>query len=56
MNAYNAIWILVVVLVVLWLLGFGGVYHWPGPNHTVHVVLVIVLILVIVNMMNRGRP
>jgi hypothetical protein len=47
------LWTLVVVLVVLWLLGFG-VFHVAGS--LIHLLLVIALIIVVVRLATGRRP
>jgi hypothetical protein len=46
--------LLIIILVVLWLLGFFGPTYWPAVPRTgglVHVLLVIALILLIVRLL-----
>lgn len=47
----NTLWIIIVVLVVLWLLGF---FAYPVGGNLIHILLVIALILVIYRLMT-GR-
>ena len=47
------LWTLVVVLVVLWLLGFG-VFHVAGS--LIHLLLVVALIIVVVRLVTGRRP
>ena len=46
------LWTIVVILVILWLLGFG--FHFGG--NLVHLLLVIALIVIIVNLVSGRRP
>ena len=47
------LWTLVVILVVLWILGFG-VFHVAGS--LIHLLLVIALIVVLVRLFTGRRP
>ena len=47
----NLLWTVVVVLFVLWLLGF--VLHFGGG--LIHIVLVVAVILVVYNIVTKGR-
>ena len=47
----NAIWTIIVVLFVLWLLGF--VMHFGG--NLIHIALVIAVILVVYNLVTKGK-
>ena len=47
----NLIWTVIVVLFVLWLLGF--VLHVGGA--LIHLVLVVAVVLVIFNLLTKGR-
>ena len=47
----NLIWTVIVVLFVLWLLGF--VVGFAGP--LIHLVLVVAVILVVFNLLTKGR-
>ena len=47
----NLLWTAIVVLFVLWLLGF--VMHFGGG--LIHIVLVVAVILVVYNLLTKGR-
>jgi len=47
------LWTLIVILVILWILGFG-VFHVAGG--LIHLLLVIALILLIVRLATGRRP
>lgn len=47
----NLLWTIIVVLFVLWLLGFA--VHVGGG--LIHLLLVVALILVVFNLLTRGR-
>ena len=47
----NLIWTVIVVLFVLWLLGF--VMHFGGG--LIHIVLVVAVILVVYNIVTKGK-
>lgn len=53
MSLNNLLWVLVVVLVIAWALGLGGVYRLGGSPHLIHLLLVIVVIAVIFNLLPR---
>jgi hypothetical protein len=49
------LWTIVVILVILWLLGFFGsrvIPSFPKTGNWIHTLLVIVIILVILNLLN----
>ena len=45
------LWTIVVILLILWLLGFG--FHYGGS--LVHLLLVIALIVIVVNLLSGRR-
>ena len=47
----NAIWAVITVLVVLWLLGF--VMHFGG--NLIHIAIVLAVILLVYNLVTRGK-
>jgi uncharacterized membrane protein YtjA (UPF0391 family) len=48
----NLLWILVVILVIAWLLGMGGVFHFAAT--LIWIVLVIAIILAVVAFLTGG--
>ena len=48
----NLLWIIIVVLVILWLLGFVA---FPVGGNLIHILLVIALILLIVRLASGRR-
>ena len=49
------LWTIIVILFILWLLGFFGPRfssRFPNGGNAVHVLIVIVVILVILNLLN----
>lgn len=47
----NALWTVIVILFVLWLLGFA--LHFGGG--LIHIALVVAVILVVYNLVTKGR-
>ena len=45
------LWTIVVILLILWLLGFG--FHFGGS--LVHILLVIALIVIVINLLSGRR-
>jgi hypothetical protein len=51
----NLIWILVAILIVAWLLGLGGVFHFAAS--LIWIILVIAIVFAVVGLLNGGyRP
>lgn len=48
----NLIWILVVILVIAWLLGLGGIFHLAAS--LIWIILVIAVILAVVAFLTGG--
>lgn len=48
----NLLWILVVILVIAWLLGMGGIFHLAAS--IIWIVLVIAIILAVVAFLTGG--
>ena len=48
----NLLWILVVILVIAWLLGLGGVFHLAAS--IIWIVLVIAIVIAIVAFLTGG--
>lgn len=48
----NLLWILVVILIIAWLLGLGGVFHMAAT--LIWIVLVIAVILAVVAFLTGG--
>ena len=55
MDRYSALWLVIAILVICWLLGLGGVYSFGGDRNLIHIILVVVVILVLFNLLSR-RP
>lgn len=49
----NLIWVLVVILVIAWLLGMGGVFHMAVS--LLWIVLVIAIVLAVLGVLTGGR-
>jgi uncharacterized membrane protein YtjA (UPF0391 family) len=48
----NLLWILVVILIIAWLLGLGGVFHMAAT--LIWIVLVIAIVLAVVAFLTGG--
>jgi len=48
----NLLWVLVVILVIAWLLGLGGIFHLAAS--IIWIVLVIAIILAVVAFLTGG--
>lgn len=48
----NLIWVLVVILIIAWLLGLGGVFHAAAT--LVWIILVVAIILAVVAFLTGG--
>jgi uncharacterized membrane protein YtjA (UPF0391 family) len=48
----NLLWVLVVILVIAWLLGLGGVFHLAAT--IIWIVLVIAIILAVIAFLTGG--
>ena len=49
----NLLWIIIVVLVILWLLGFVA---FPVGGNLIHILLVIALAVVLIRIIQGRRP
>lgn len=47
------LWTIIVILVILWLLGFG--FHVGGGSSLIHIVLVVAVIVLIYNLVAGRR-
>ena len=54
----DLLWIVVVILVIAWALGFGGVYHLGGNENLIHILLVVIVVIVVYRLLvnRRGPP
>lgn len=50
------LWLVAVVLIVVWLLGFLGVVDGIGTGGLIHVLLVIAIIIVLYNIISGRNP
>jgi uncharacterized membrane protein YtjA (UPF0391 family) len=48
----NLVWILVVILIIAWLLGLGGIFHLAAT--LIWIVLVIAIVLAVVAFLTGG--
>jgi hypothetical protein len=48
----NLLWVLVVILIIAWLLGLGGVFHFAAS--LIWIILVIAIIIAVVAFLTGG--
>lgn len=52
----NILWLVAVICIILWLLGFMGVGGGIGEGGLIHILLVIAVIVVLYNIISGRRP
>lgn len=52
----NLLWLVAVICIVLWLLGFLGVIQGIGTSSLIHILLVIAIIVVLYNIISGRKP
>lgn len=50
------LWLVAVICIVVWLLGFLGVMPGIGTNSLIHVLLVIAVIVILYNIITGRKP
>lgn len=50
------LWLVAVILIVVWLLGFLGVVDGIGTGSLIHVLLVIAVIVILYNIISGRKP
>ncbi len=50
------LWLVAVICIVVWLLGFLGVVPGIGTNSLIHVLLVIAIIVILYNIISGRKP
>lgn len=50
------LWLVAVICIVVWLLGFLGVVPGMGTNSLIHVLLVIAVIVILYNIITGRKP
>jgi len=50
------LWLVAVVCIIVWLLGFLGVFAGMGTSNLIHILLVIAVISILYNLIAGRRP
>ncbi|MBQ0768312.1 lmo0937 family membrane protein [Bizionia paragorgiae] len=50
------LWLVAVICIIVWLLGFLGVMPGIGTNSLIHVLLVIAVIVILYNIITGRKP
>jgi len=52
----SILWLVAVVAIVVWLLGFLGIVPGIGTNSLIHLLLVIAVIIILYNIISGRKP
>ncbi len=52
----NLLWLVAVICIVIWLLGFLGVVDGLGNNQLIHILLVLAVIAILYNIISGRKP
>ena len=52
----NLLWLVAVICIVVWLLGFLGVVEGLGSNQLIHILLVLAVIAILYNIISGRKP
>ena len=52
----NILWLVAVVSIIIWLLGFLGVVPGLATGNLIHILLVIAIIAILYNLISGRRP
>lgn len=52
----SILWLVAVICIVIWLLGFLGVVPGLGTNSLIHILLVIAVIAILYNIISGRKP
>ncbi|GGG43601.1 lmo0937 family membrane protein [Bizionia arctica] len=52
----SLLWLVAVICIVIWLLGFLGVVPGLGTNNLIHILLVIAIIVILYNIISGRGP
>jgi len=52
----NLLWLVAVICIVIWLLGFLGVVEGLGSNQLIHILLVLAVIAILYNIISGRKP
>ncbi|TYB77296.1 lmo0937 family membrane protein [Bizionia gelidisalsuginis] len=50
------LWLVAVICIIVWLLGFLGVMPGIGTNNLIHILLVIAVIVILYNIITGRKP
>ncbi len=50
------LWLVAVILIIVWLLGFLGVVEGLGTSNLIHVLLVIAVVVILYNIISGRKP
>ncbi|ASO06430.1 hypothetical protein GQ41_2197 [Arenibacter algicola] len=52
----SILWLVAVICIVIWLLGFFGIVAGMGTTNLIHILLVIAIIAVLYNIISGRKP
>ena len=52
----SLLWLVAVICIVVWLLGFLGIVPGIGTNSLIHILLVIAVIVILYNIISGRKP
>lgn len=52
----NLLWLVAVICIIIWLLGFLGVVEGLGTNQLIHILLVVAVIAILYNIISGRKP
>ncbi|MEZ4874168.1 MAG: lmo0937 family membrane protein [Flavobacteriaceae bacterium] len=52
----SLLWLVAVICIVIWVLGFFGIVHGMGTGNLIHILLVIAIIAILYNIISGRKP
>ncbi|MDO6605621.1 hypothetical protein SAMN03080594_108143 [Arenibacter palladensis] len=52
----SILWLVAVICIIIWLLGFFGIVAGMGTSNLIHILLVIAIIAVLYNIISGRKP
>lgn len=52
----SILWLVAVICIIMWVLGFFGIVSGMGTGSLIHVLLVVAVIAVLYNIISGGKP
>ncbi|MCM4151114.1 lmo0937 family membrane protein [Arenibacter sp. N53] len=52
----NILWLIAVISIIIWMLGFFGIVAGMGTSNLIHILLVIAVIAVLYNIISGRKP